>query len=63
MLEKVVLKLKLQKCYFNKKSKYAPKLLFFNQNKIRKIRMIFYIENSFWKFNVCTLGPVGKASL
>ena len=41
---KKVLKFKLPKNNFNKK--YAPKLLFFNEIKIRKIRMIFDIENS-----------------
>ena len=40
----VVLKLKLQKNNLNKKS--APKILFLNEKKIRKIRMIFDIENS-----------------
>ena len=39
-----VFKLKLQKNHFNKK--YAPKILFLNEKKIRKIRMIFDIENS-----------------
>ena len=41
---KKVLKLKLPKNNFNKKC--APKLLFFNEKKIRKIRIIFGIENS-----------------
>ena len=40
----VVLKLKLPKNHFNKKC--APKILFLNEKKIRKIRMIFDIENS-----------------
>jgi hypothetical protein len=43
----VVLKLKLPKNNFNKK--YAPKILFLNEKKIRKIRMIFDIENSLWQ--------------
>jgi hypothetical protein len=33
-----------QKNHFNKKC--APNLLFFNEKKIREIRMIFDIENS-----------------
>ena len=41
---KVGLKSKLPKNNFNKK--YAPKLLFFNEKKIRKIWMIFDLENS-----------------
>ena len=41
---KVVLKLKLAKNAFYKKG--APKLIFFNEKKIRKIRMIFDLENS-----------------
>jgi hypothetical protein len=40
----VVLKWKLPKNHFNKK--YAPKILFLNEKKIRKILMIFDIENS-----------------
>ena len=36
--------LKLSKNHLNKKC--APNLLFFNAKKIRKIRMIFDIENS-----------------
>ena len=41
---KAVLKLKLAKNAFYKKG--APKLIFFNEKKFRKIRMIFDIENS-----------------
>ena len=41
---KAVLKLKAAKKAFYKKD--APKLIFFNEKKIRKIRMIFDIENS-----------------
>ena len=41
---KAVLKLKLAKNAFYKKG--APKLIFFNEKKIRKIRMIFDVENS-----------------
>ena len=41
---KAVLKLKLAKNAFYKKS--APKLIFFNSIFFRKIRMIFDIENS-----------------
>ena len=40
----VVLKLKLPKNHFNKKR--DPKILFLNEKKIRKIGMIFDIENS-----------------
>ena len=43
----MVLKLKLPKNNSNKKC--APKILFLNEKKIRKIRMIFDIENSLWK--------------
>ena len=49
--KKVDSKLKLPKNHFNKKC--APKLLFFNE-KIRKIWMIFDIENWFWKSNFGT---------
>ena len=42
--KKVFLKLKLTKNHFSKKC--APKFLFFNEKKIRKIRMIFNVENS-----------------
>ena len=42
--KKVVLKLKLPKNNFNKS--FAPKLFFFNEKKIRAIRMTFNIENS-----------------
>ena len=41
---KVVQKLKSAKNAFYKKG--APKLIFFNEKKNRKIRMIFDIENS-----------------
>ena len=41
---KVVLELKLPKNHFSKKC--APKLLLFYAKKIRKIQMIFDIENS-----------------
>ena len=41
---KAVLKLKLAKNAFYKKG--ASKLIFFNENFFRKIRMIFDIENS-----------------
>jgi hypothetical protein len=41
---KAVLKLKLANNAFYKKG--APKLIFFNKKKFRKIRMIFDIENS-----------------
>ena len=41
---KVVQKLKLSINHFYKKC--APKQLFFNEKKIRKIQMIFDIENS-----------------
>ena len=41
---KAVLKLKLAKNTFYKKG--LPKLIFFNEKKIRKIRMIFDVENS-----------------
>ena len=34
--------------------KCAPKFLFFNEKKIRKILMIFDIENSLWKSNFGT---------
>ena len=40
----VALELKLPKDHFNKKC--APKILFLNEKKFRKIRMIFDIENS-----------------
>jgi hypothetical protein len=42
----VVLKLKLPKNHFNKKCACTPKILFLNEKKFRKIRMIFDIENS-----------------
>ena len=42
--EKVVLKLKLTKNHFSKKR--APKFIMFNEKKIRKIQIIFDIENS-----------------
>ena len=41
---KAVLKLKLAKNAFYIKG--APKLIFFNEKKIRKIQMIFDVENS-----------------
>ena len=41
--KKVVLNLKLPKNHFNKKC--APKILFLNEKKFRKIWMIFDIEN------------------
>ena len=34
--------------------KYAPKFIFFNEKKIRKIPMIFDIENWLWKSNFGT---------
>ena len=40
---KVAQKLKLSKNYFYKKC--APKQVFFNEKKIRKVLMIFDIEN------------------
>ena len=40
----MVSKLKLPKNNFNKKC--APKFLFFNEKKIRKIRMIFDLEST-----------------
>jgi hypothetical protein len=43
LLLQAVLKLKLQKNHFSKKC--APRILFLNEKKIRKIRMIFDIEN------------------
>ena len=55
----VVLKLKLPKNHFNKKC--APKILFLNEKKIRKIQIIFDIENSLWKSNFHTLRWAGKA--
>jgi hypothetical protein len=44
LVNKVVLELKLQKFYFNKKC--TPKILFFIEEVLRKIRMIFDVENS-----------------
>ena len=44
LMFEVVLKLKLPKHHFNKKC--APKILFLDQKKVKKIRMIFDIENS-----------------
>ena len=44
---KVVQKLKFSKNVNIKK--YAPKLIFFNEKKIRKIQIIFVIENWLWK--------------
>jgi len=41
---KTFFKIKLSKNAFYKKG--GPKLIFFNKKKIRKIRMIFDIENS-----------------
>ena len=43
------LKLNLPKTHFNKKC--APKLLFFIENKMRKVWMIFQIENTLRKSN------------
>ena len=54
----VVLKLKLPKNHFNKKC--APKILSLNEKKIRKIRMIFDIENPLWKSNFGTSRWGGK---
>ena len=34
--------------------KCAPKLIFFNEKKLRRIRIIFYIENWLWKPNLGT---------
>ena len=51
---KVVQKLKFSKNDNNKKP--SSKLIFFNEKKIRKIRMIFVIENSL------LLAKLGKAS-
>ena len=45
-------KIELPKNYI--KTKCASKFLFFNEKKIRKIWMIFDIENSLWKFNFGT---------
>ena len=59
----VVLKLKLPKNHFN--TKCAPKILFLNEKKIRKVWMIFDIINSLWKSNFSTcyeLAKLGKAS-
>jgi hypothetical protein len=57
--KKLVSKLKLLKNHFIKKC--TPKLLFFNEKKIRKIWMVLEIENSLRKFNFCTLLRCGKA--
>jgi hypothetical protein len=50
----VFFNLKLSKNHINKIC--APNLLFFNEKKIRKIQMIFDIENS-----LCELAKLGKA--
>ena len=44
--------LKLSKNVFYKRC--VPKLIFFNEKKIRKIRMIFDIENWLWKSDLGT---------
>ena len=49
---KVVQKLKFSKNDNNKKP--SSKLIFFNEKKIRKIRMIFDIENWLWKSDLGT---------
>ena len=41
--------------------KCAPKFVILNEKKIRKIRMIFDIENSLRKSNFRTLRRAGKA--
>ena len=55
--------MKLWKSHLNKKC--APNLLFFNEKKFRKIRMIFDIENSIWKSNFSTFwwGRKGRRSI
>ena len=35
--------------------KYAPKIIFFNEKKIRKIGIIFDIENWLWKSEIRNL--------
>ena len=57
---KVVLKLKLQKNYFN--IKCAPEFLFFLEKKFRMIQMIFYLKNSFWMSNFDTFWQGRKAT-
>ena len=54
----MVLKLKLPKNHFNK---CAPKFLFFNEKKIRRIWMIIDVENSLWKSNFGALRQCSKA--
>ena len=55
----VVLEFKLPKNHFSKKC--APKILFLNEKKIRKIQIIFDIKNSLWKSNFSILQRAGKA--
>ena len=50
LVNKVLLKLKFSKNVNNKKC--APKLIFFNEKKLRKIRIIFDIENCLWKSEI-----------
>ena len=41
--------------------KCAPKLVLFNEKRLRKIAVIFDIENWLWKSTFCTLRQAGKA--
>ena len=50
LVNKVLLKLKFSKNVNNKKC--APKLIFFNEKKLRKIQIIFDIENWLWKSEI-----------
>ena len=52
-------KIEVAKNLFNKKC--ALKILFPNEKKIKKIGMIFDIDNSLWKSNFRTLWRAGKA--
>ena len=38
--------------------KHAPKLIFFNEKKLRKIRIIFDLENWLWKSEIGTFQSV-----
>ena len=52
LVRKVIEKLMLSKNVNNKKC--APKFIFFNEKKFRKIQMIFDIENWLWMWNFGT---------
>jgi hypothetical protein len=52
LVNKVLWELKFSKNVNNKK--HAPKMIFFNEKKYGKIRIIFDIENWLWKSEIGT---------